>query len=181
MGLAFVDLLVLLMVGRGGRFEELPDGGLRYLPSGAEPRLWAGSRRGVPYHSKITSTLRGKATGEPAFFTAEAVAALLEAPGELDFRAQLWPLIAKDAGYAYYRELFTGYPDRVRIGWQEFAERFTAADWYSQARQRLVAESVPDTELHLDLERLDHPFAGRAFAGLADVQAAVADYIGRDL
>ena len=135
MGLAFVDLLVLLMEGRGGRFEELPDGGLRYLPSGAEPRLWAGSRRGVPYHSKITSTLRGDAAGEPAFFTADAVAALLDAPGELDFRAQLWPLIAKDAGYAYYRELFTGYPERVRIGWQEFAERFAAADWYSQDRQ----------------------------------------------
>ncbi|SDL71956.1 FAD-NAD(P)-binding [Arthrobacter sp. ov407] len=181
MGLAFVDLLVLLMEGRDGRFEELPDGGLRYLPSGAEPRLWAGSRRGVPFHSKITSTLRGDAAGEPVFFTADVVAALLDAPGELDFRAQLWPLIAKDAGYVYYRELFTGYPGRVRIGWQEFAERFSAAEWYSQDRQRLVTESVPDSGLHLDLERLDHPFAGRVFAGHADVQAAVAAYIGRDL
>lgn len=181
MGLAFVDLLVLLMEGRGGRFEELPDGGLRYLPSGAEPRLWAGSRRGVPYHSKITSALRGDAAAEPAFFTAEAVAVLLDAPGELDFRDQLWPLIAKDAGYAYYRELFTGYPERVRIGWPEFAERFSAAEWSSQDRQRLVTESVPDAELHLDLERLDHPFADRVFAGHADVQAAVAAYIGRDL
>ena len=181
MGLAFVDLLVLLMEGRGGRFEELPDGGLRYVPSGAEPRLWAGSRRGVPYHSKITSALRGDAAGEPAFFTADAVAALLDAPGEVDFRAQLWPLIAKDAGYAYYRELFTGYPERVRTGWQEFAERFAAADWYSQERRRLVAGSVPDAGLHLDLERLDHPFAGRVFAGHADFQSAVAAYIGRDL
>ena len=163
------------------RSRRLPDGGLRYLPSGAEPRLWAGSRRGVPYHSKITSTLRGDPAGEPAFFTAEAVAALLETPGELDFRAQLWPLIAKDAGYAYYRELFTGYPERVRIGWQEFAERFSAAEWYSQDRQRLVTESVPDAGLHLDFERLDHPFAGRVFAGHEDVQAAVAAYIGRDL
>jgi uncharacterized NAD(P)/FAD-binding protein YdhS len=51
MGLAFVDLLVLLMEGRGGRFEEMPDGGLRYRASGREPRLWAGSRRGVPYHA----------------------------------------------------------------------------------------------------------------------------------
>ena len=181
MGLAFVDLLVLLMEGRGGRFEELPGGGLRYVPSGAEPRLWAGSRRGVPYHSKITSALRGDAAGEPAFFTADAVAALLDAPGEVDFRAQLWPLIAKDAGYAYYRELFTGYPERVRTGWQEFAERFAAADWYSQERRRLVAGSVPDAGLHLDLERLDHPFAGRVFAGHADFQSAVAAYIGRDL
>jgi uncharacterized NAD(P)/FAD-binding protein YdhS len=48
MGLAFVDLVVLLTEGRGGRFEELPDGTLRYHPGGAEPRLFAGSRRGVP-------------------------------------------------------------------------------------------------------------------------------------
>lgn len=181
MGLAFVDLLVLLMEGRGGRFDETPDGGLRYLPSGAEPRLWAGSRRGVPYHSKISSTLRGEPVGDPRFFTADAVGALLEVHGELDFRSQLWPLIAKDAGYAYYRELFTGYPGRVSIGWTEFAERFTAADWYSAERVRLVAESVPDEELHLDLERLDHPFAGRDFAGHQDVQAAVAAYIENDL
>ncbi len=135
----------------------------------------------MPYHSKITSALRGDAAGEPAFFTADAVAALLDAPGEVDYRAQLWPLIAKDAGYAYYRELFTGYPERVRTGWQEFAERFAAADWYSQERRRLVAGSVPDAGLHLDLDRLDHPFAGRVFAGHADFQSAVAAYIGRDL
>jgi uncharacterized NAD(P)/FAD-binding protein YdhS len=181
MGLAFVDLLVLLMEGRGGRFEDTPDGGLRYLPSGAEPRLWAGSRRGVPYHSKISSALRGEPVGEPRFFTADAVEALLAVHGELDFHGQLWPLIAKDAGYAYYRELFTGHPERVRIGWAEFAGRFAASDWYSEERLRLVAGSVPDTELHLDFERLDHPFVGREFAGPDDVQAAVAAYIENDL
>lgn len=181
MGLAFVDLLVLLMEGRGGRFEERPDGGLRYLPSGAEPRLWAGSRRGVPYHSKISSAVRGEPAGAPKFFTADAVGALLAAHGELDFRTQLWPLIAKDAGFAYYRELFTGYPERVSIGWTEFRERFTAVDWYSPGRHRLVTESVPDQDLHLDLEQLDHPIAGRVFTGQADVQAAVAAYIEDDL
>ncbi|WP_427134850.1 FAD/NAD(P)-binding protein [Pseudarthrobacter sp. S9] len=181
MGLAFVDLLVLLMEGRGGRFEEEPDGGLRYVPSGAEPRLWAGSRRGVPYHSKISSTLRGEPAADPRFFTVDTVGALLEAHGELDFRTQLWPLIAKDAGYAYYRELFTGYPERVRISWEEFADRFTAADWYSAERHGLVAESVPDPDLHLDLEQLDHPFAGRVFAGHGDVQTAVAAYVDNDL
>lgn len=63
MGLAFVDLLVLLMEGRGGRFQETSDAGLRYLPSGREPVLWAGSRRGVPYHSKISAALRGRLPG----------------------------------------------------------------------------------------------------------------------
>lgn len=181
MGLAFVDLLVLLMEGRGGRFEDTSDGGLAYLPSGAEPRIWAGSRRGVPYHSKISSQLRGEPAGPPRFFTAEAVAALLAVHGELDFRTQLWPLIAKDAGYGYYRELFTGYPDRTRMGWAEFAGRFGAVDWYSPERARLVAEAVPDGQLHLDLEQLDHPFADRELSGLAEVQAAVTDHIEHDL
>ena len=144
MGLAFVDLLVLLTEGRGGRFEETSDGGLRYLPSGAEPRLWAGSRRGVPFHSKISVALRGEPAAAPRFFTADAVGALLAEHAELDFRTHLWPLIAKDAGYGYYRELFTGSPERVALGWDEFAERFAALDWYSSARHELVAAAVPD-------------------------------------
>lgn len=181
MGLAFVDLLVLLMEGRGGRFEETTGGCLEYLPSGAEPRMWAGSRRGVPYHSKISSTLRGEPAAAPRFFTAAAVDALLAGHGELDFRSQLWPLMAKDAGYGYYRELFTGYPERVSIGWAEFAERFAAVDWYSPGRRRLVAETVPDEGLHLDLERLDRPFAGRGFSGMSEVQAAVTSHIEQDL
>jgi hypothetical protein len=187
MGLAFVDLLVLLMEGRGGRFEEMPDGGLRYVPSGAEPRIWAGSRRGVPYHSKISVGLRGEPAGDPKFFTAEAVDALLARHGELDFRTQLWPLIAKDAGYGYYRELLTGnsglagYNGRAAMGWAEFSGRFSALDWYSTGRRELVAEAVPDRDLHLDLERLDRPFDGRQFTGHDDVQDAVTAYIEHDL
>ncbi|PNH82214.1 hypothetical protein CXZ05_14650 [Arthrobacter sp. AFG20] len=181
MGLAFVDLLVLLTEGRGGRFEETSDGGLRYLPSGAEPRLWAGSRRGVPFHSKISVALRGEPAAAPRFFTADAVGALLAEHAELDFRTHLWPLIAKDAGYGYYRELFTGSPERVALGWDEFAGRFAALDWYSSARHELVAAAVPDAGLHLDLEQLDKPFDGQLFTGHDDVQAAVAAYIEHDL
>jgi hypothetical protein len=181
MGLAFVDLLVILMQGRGGRFEETPDGGLRYHASGREPRLWAGSRRGVPYHSKISASLRGEAPGALRFFTAPAVGGLLEGHAELDFRTQLWPIMAKEAGYGYYRELFTGSPERVSVGWPEFAGRLAELDWYSAAREQLVAASVPDSRFHLDLEQLDQPFAGRRFARHDEVQKAVADYIGHDL
>lgn len=181
MGLAFVDLLVLLMEGRGGRFEETPDGGLTYRASGREPRLWAGSRRGVPYHSKISSTLRGEAPGALRFFTARSLDSLLARHTELDFRDHLWPLIAKEAGYGYYRELFTGSPERVGASWAEFSARFEELDWYSSAREELVAETVPDPALHLDLERLDRPFTGRQFTEASAVQAAVAGYIEHDL
>ncbi|WJH24327.1 FAD/NAD(P)-binding protein [Pseudarthrobacter defluvii] len=181
MGLAFVDLLVLLMEGRGGRFQETDDGGLRYLPSGREPRLWAGSRRGVPYHSKISAALRGLAPGPLRFFTADAVEALLAQHGELDFRQHLWPLIAKEAGYYYYRELLTGSPERGAMGWDSFAARYTGLDSYSGERTDLVAAAVPDAGLHLDLERLDRPFAGLRFDGHRAVQEAVAGYIEQDL
>jgi uncharacterized NAD(P)/FAD-binding protein YdhS len=181
MGLAFVDLLVLLMEGRGGRFVETPDGGLEYLPSGREPKLWAGSRRGVPYHSKISATLRGEAPGPLRFLTPAAVEALLARHGELDFRRDLWPLIAKEAGYGYYRELLTGSPGRAAMGWDEFAARYSDLDWYSPAREELVAAAVPDAGLHLDLERLDRPFAGHRFAGHQEVQDAVVGYIEHDL
>jgi uncharacterized NAD(P)/FAD-binding protein YdhS len=181
MGLAFVDLLVLLMEGRGGRFEETDDGGLRYVPSGREPRLWAGSRRGVPYHSKISASLRGLAPGPLQFFTAAAVECLLQQHGELDFRQHLWPLIAKEAGYYYYRELLTGSPERAAMAWDEFAPRYAGLDWYSGGRADLVAAAVPDAALHLDLEKLDRPFAGVRFAGHRAVQDAVAGYIEQDL
>jgi hypothetical protein len=56
-GLAFIDLMEMLTEGRGGRFErgtgEGTDGPVpTYVPSGREPVLWVGSRRGVPYRSK---------------------------------------------------------------------------------------------------------------------------------
>lgn len=181
MGLAFVDLLVLLFEGRGGRFEEGTDGQLSYVPSGAEPRVWAGSRRGVPYHSKISSTLQGEPVARPRYFTADAIDSLLASHAELDFRAHLWPLIAKDAGYAYYRELFTGYPSRVEGTWADFEARLDALDWYSTAREELVAAAVPDPTLRLDLEKLDHPLSGCAFTDHATVQRSVAAYIQRDL
>ena len=44
-----------------------------------------------------------------------------------------------------------------------------------------MAETVPDKELHLDLEQLDHPLAGREFSGLSDVEAAVTSHIEHDL
>lgn len=180
MGLAFVDLLVLLFEGRGGRFEEGPDGELHYVPSGAEPRLWAGSRRGVPYHSKISSALRTPVE-RPRYFTATAIDALLSEHQELDFRTHLWPLIAKDAGYAYYRELFTGYPERVLGTWASFEARFDALDWYSTEREELAAFAVPDRALRLDLESVDHPLSGCAFESHEAVQRSVTAYIQRDL
>jgi predicted dinucleotide-binding enzyme/uncharacterized NAD(P)/FAD-binding protein YdhS len=100
MGLGFVDLMALLTEGRGGRFEPDPQPGepgrLTYHPSGREPRLWVGSRRGVPYHSKVRDEGVPAGPGDLVHVTAENLRAREDSEGRLDFRADVLPLIAAE-------------------------------------------------------------------------------------
>lgn len=162
-GLAFIDLMVLLTEGRGGKFRAEADGTLTYLPSGEEPRLFVGSRRGVPYHSKTNYRLLAERPPLPRFFGPDAVAHLLSQDRPLDFRTDVWPLMAKDITWGHYHELFNGHPDRVLVTWAEFAERFSGLTWDTDGMRALVAETVPDLEDRLDLVGLDRPLAGLRF------------------
>ena len=100
MGLAFIDLMALLTQGRGGSFTPDPrpgePGRLRYHPSGQETRLWVGSRRGVPYHSKVRDEGAPTGLGPLEHVTAENLAAREDAEGRLDFRTDVVPLIAAE-------------------------------------------------------------------------------------
>ncbi|MFJ9781940.1 FAD/NAD(P)-binding protein [Amycolatopsis sp. NPDC101161] len=178
-GLAFVDLMLLLTEGRGGRFEDLEGGGLRYHPSGAEPVLHVGSRRGVPYHAKIGYRLRGKPLRLPRFFDAYAMDGL--AGQALDFRADVWPLIAKELAWGYYSELFTGHPERVRLDFAVFADAFADLPWDSPGMRDLVARAVPAEADRLDLDRLDRPLAGREFGTAEEFGKELREYIEADL
>ncbi|NUT54115.1 MAG: adenylate cyclase [Saccharothrix sp.] len=177
LGLAFVDLAVLLAEGRGGRFER-GDGTLRYVPSGREPRLHVGSRRGVPYHAKTGYRLRGAPPEPPRFFV---TAELPAGPGELDFRRDVWPLMAKEIAYGHYRELFTGHPTRVRCSWEEFSARFADLDWYDEGMRALERDTVPAAEDRIDFERLDRPVDGLVFASSDDFQEFVRSHVTADV
>jgi len=72
-GLAFIDLMILVTQHRGGRFADNPDGTLTYRASGAEPVLYVGSRRGVPYHAKLGYALESAAPVVPTYFTQAAL------------------------------------------------------------------------------------------------------------
>lgn len=180
-GLAAVDLIVLLTEGRGGRFVPDRGGdGVRYLPSGREPRLLIGSRRGVPYRSKISSRLVGD---PPALrhLTPEVVAALAASTEKLDFREAVWPLIAREVVNGYYRELFTGHPERVRIAWPEFVAELDRVGPEGVGYRALVARALrhPDDALHLDA--FDRPLDGARFDDADAVQAAVRAHLRADL
>jgi FAD-NAD(P)-binding len=180
-GLAFVDLLVLLTEGRGGRFTPGPAGTLEYHPSGAEPLLHVGSRRGVPYHAKPEYRLQGTRAALPRFFGPPEVAALLARPGRVDFHSDVWPLMAKEIGWGYYHELFTGHSDRVRMEFDEFAERYAPLEWDGDDLRALVAKAVPDERDRLDLATLDRPLGGLEFADRAALADHVCAYVETDL
>ncbi|MFG2146725.1 FAD/NAD(P)-binding protein [Streptomyces sp. NPDC048696] len=176
-GLAFIDLMVLLTEGRGGRFAA--DGS--YRPSGREPVLHVGSRRGVPYHSKIGYGWQGERPPLPRFFGPEAVDDLLGRPGRPDFRRDVWPLIGKELGFAHYHRLFTAHPERTAVDWPDFEEKYAAADPGGPELPALIAAAVPDPADRLDLEALDHPLDGVRFASYEALQEGLRGYIRHDL
>ncbi|MEU4654059.1 FAD/NAD(P)-binding protein [Streptomyces sp. NPDC023723] len=180
-GLAFVDLAVLLTEGRGGTYRTEPDGTLTYLPSGREPVLHVGSRRGVPYHSKTGYRLQGPRPPLPRHFGPAAVDALLAADRPLDLRRDVWPLMAKEIGFGHYHELFHAHPERTGRPWSEFCAGYDRLDWYSGDLAALVASSVPDPADRLDFEALDRPLTGVSFTTPDAFQEHLRDYLARDV
>ncbi len=101
LGMGFFDSLSLLTVGRGGRFEDAPGNRLRYVPSGNEPIIHAGSRRGLPFLAK--SVYEGLPP-RPALRRVRAAEQRgLTRP--LRFRDEVWPHLVRDACEAFHETL----------------------------------------------------------------------------
>ncbi|MFE6803557.1 FAD/NAD(P)-binding protein [Streptomyces sp. NPDC057681] len=175
-GLAFVDLMVLLTEGRGGRYE-----GDTYVPSGREPVLHVGSRRGIPYHSKIGYDWTGERPPLPRFLGPAEIDELLARPDGYEFRRDVWPLIDKELGFAHYHRLFTAHPERTAVAWADFEEKYAAAEPLSAELQALVASAVPDPADRLDLTALDHPLDGVRHSSYEELQNGLRGYITADL
>ena len=104
-----------LTEGRGGRFVDDGDGTLRYEPSGDEPVLHVGSRRGVPYRSKIDYRLQAPPRTVAALPRRRrdrrrcSLATARSTSGATCCRS-----CVKEVGWAYYHELFHAHPERTR-------------------------------------------------------------------
>ncbi|HEY0098168.1 MAG TPA: FAD/NAD(P)-binding protein [Pyrinomonadaceae bacterium] len=106
-GLTFIDAVLELTEGRGGRFERSAGGVLAYRPCGEEPRVvFPYSRTGLPMTPKAHDL---PLFARPlTFFTHRALAELRRrAPGgRLDFERDLWPLFELEMELHYYRVVF---------------------------------------------------------------------------
>ncbi|WP_079125150.1 FAD/NAD(P)-binding protein [Streptomyces lushanensis] len=105
LGLNFFDHMALLTAGRGGIFARGTDGVLVYHPSGREPQLYAGSRRGVPYQARGDNAKGPSGRHLPLVLTPDVIAIFRKRADEgdpPDFRAEIWPLVAKEVEAVFY-------------------------------------------------------------------------------
>ena len=184
MGLNFFDAMGQLTEGRGGRFVPNEDGGLRYLPSGREPLIFAASRRGTPYRAKATLTGYYPDAVVLKYCTESALAKFGEAGIRPGFDHDLWPLLHRDALWAYYSTLARSQPGAILTDPREFLKALeealhphahSAVKWEDQVDSVLAVHLRPSHRLNL--LGLAAPLAGRSFSSRAELDHAVVDYL----
>ncbi|MFE6721776.1 FAD/NAD(P)-binding protein [Streptomyces albidoflavus] len=180
LGLNFFDYMAQLTVGRGGTFART-GGRLVYHASGREPRLYAGSRRGIPYQARGENEKGPHGRHEPLLLTAGRVEALRRAKGGagLDFKADLWPLIAREAETVYYTALLTSRGDTHQAG-QFRADYLAAGGAQRHCDAVLDAHGIGDKD-RLDWDLLARPYRDRQFAGPKDFTGWLLDHLRQDV
>lgn len=181
LGLNFFDYMALLTEGRGGRYEQRA-GRLVYLPSGREPRLYAGSRRGMPYHARGENQKGVDGRHQPFLLTPELIAKLRAptagGPG-LAFREVLWPLVAREVETVYYGALLAerGEADRVAA----FQERYAAEGFDGASDEALLTAFGIGPEDRWDWDRLQHPYGEREFTDPEDFNGWLVEHLRADV
>jgi len=174
LGLSFYDYVTLLTTGRGGSFRS-EAGRLRYEPSGDEPVIYGGSRRGVPYPVRADFSPTGTQPFTPRFLTAAAIAAVrARGPGVSDFTRDVWPLVAKEVGWAFYTVQYSRL--HGTYGYDSFAARYAAATWDSPQMHELISELFPQPWMRWDWDQYATPASGHQFRHSADFHNFVTAY-----
>ncbi|KAI4120188.1 MAG: hypothetical protein LQ338_007197 [Usnochroma carphineum] len=183
LGLNFFDYMVLLTTSRGGRFTRIPGGaGLRYHPSGDEPRLYAGSRRGIPYQARGDNAKGPYGRHTPLLLTDEVIAGFrkrADSGDAPDFLSEIWPLIAKEVETVYYEVMLGRY--RHGPGHLDFRDRFLATPHNSPQEAQLLNEfGIPEVNCW-SWDRISRPYTGCNFTTVSVWRDWLLAYLREDV
>lgn len=178
LGLNFFDHMALLTQGRGGRFTPAPEGGLRYQPSGHEPKLYAGSRRGIPYQARGDNAKGPYGRHEPLVLTPDVIAGFrkrADSGDAPDFLDEIWPLVAKEVETVYYAGLVQP-ADRAT----DFRDAFLAAPHRDPQEALILDEFEIPEAARWSWDRLARPHSGLTFRSPDDFRAWLLAYLRED-
>ncbi|UUU21178.1 FAD/NAD(P)-binding protein [Streptomyces sp. DSM 40750] len=180
LGLNFFDCLALLTEGRGGTFKE-GQSGLVYLPSGNEPVLYAGSRRGVPYHARGENEKGALGRHEPRFLTPDVIAGLRRraaAGRPIGFRQDLWPIVDREVRTVYHEAWIRA---AQGPGAAETFVRSCLAGRGGEEETALLDRYAVPPGARWDWARIEHPYGERTFTDRADFRYWLLEYLRRDV
>ncbi|MGW2784762.1 FAD/NAD(P)-binding protein [Streptomyces populi] len=180
LGLNFFDYMALFTHARGGLFERV-DGRLVYRPSGREPRLYAGSRRGVPYQARGENEKGAHGRHHPRLLTTDFVASLRARArgGEpIRFGTELWPLISKEVRTLYYETLLAQRAEPAAVA--AFGEAFLqAAD--DEAEDLLLGAAGIGNGERWDWDTVARPYDKQVLRDLASFRGWLRGYLDEDV
>ncbi|WP_330332222.1 FAD/NAD(P)-binding protein [Streptomyces sp. NBC_00536] len=181
LGLNFFDYMALFTLGRGGFFERRADGRLVYRPSGLEPKMYAGSRRGIPYQARGENEKGPDGRYAPRLLTVARVDAMRAAAKEGDwihFGIHIWPLIQKEVQSVYYERLLAARgEDPAAVA--AFTDRYLAAP-DEDAEDLLLLEAGVEDGQRWNWETLSRPYGDLRFTGRDDFRRWMLAYLLRD-
>ncbi|MCD7101201.1 FAD/NAD(P)-binding protein [Pseudoclavibacter sp. 13-3] len=182
-GMGFFDAMALLTIERGGRFDVTPEtrSGLTYRPSGAEPKLVVSSTRGYPflpkseYHSLPPKADLHRLGAVVRRLESEAAAETQSDRliGSIDFDAEVWPAIVRDAYEAHARTLARVRPGALLVDLTEITQLIDTTPAEFAALDAALAPVIPAEADRFHPDRLIAPLADATQVDQGDVASAV--------
>jgi hypothetical protein len=182
LGLNFFDHMALLTAGRGGRFVRGADGVLVYHPSGREPRLYAGSRRGVPYQARGDNAKGPSGRHLPLLLTPDVIAVFRKRADEgdpPDFLTEIWPLVAKEVEAVYYMTVLAA-SGASGASTARFLERFLTGPHGGPQESAVLDEAGFAAADRWCWDLIARPYSGETFNSPADHRAWLLAHLRRD-
>ncbi|MCF3963795.1 FAD/NAD(P)-binding protein [Streptomyces fuscigenes] len=177
LGLNFFDWMAQFTTGRGGSFEPAGGDRLVYRPSGREPKIYAGSRRGVPYHARGDNEKGAHGRHEPRLLTAARIARMRSAmAGSIGFTTHLWPLIAREVESVYYAALLRSRGTEA----ESFTARYLGAGTDEERAAVLAAAGLSPAD-RWDWGSIQQPYGDKEFAGPVDFRRWLLGHLADDV
>ncbi|MER0243795.1 FAD/NAD(P)-binding protein [Streptomyces sp. HSW2009] len=180
LGLNFFDHMALFTAGRDGEFVREGER-LVYRASGKEPKLYASSRRGVPYQARGENQKGPYGRYFPRLLTQEYIAGLRARARDgrpVHFGTDLWPLISREVESVYYGTLLeqAGRADERA----SFISRYLLLGEGRERELLLDSFAIAPAE-RWDWERLSQPYREREFTSRTEFNAWLVEYLAEDV